>query len=174
MNHSYIPLDQYRRKWIFNHKDLPVSDQDKAAILPLDQKSAMEVWNRWISNKSSCAEDFTKGDWASRSSTWHQTEYWQSHWDSEDNSLPEPLAEFIDWPADALYISVMKVSGDPNMLGSLRPELEMLSVFRRWSLTDKPQTQASRLVQSGWQLQNGPTRIVLTSIQSTIKPLSVH
>ncbi|GGZ45141.1 MULTISPECIES: DUF2947 domain-containing protein [Shewanella] len=101
MNHSYIPLDQYRRKWIFNHKDLPVSDLDKTAILPLDQKSAMEVWNRWISNKSSCAEDFTKGDWASRSSTWHQTEHWQSHWDSEDNSLPEPLADFIDWPADA-------------------------------------------------------------------------
>ena len=45
MAHTYIPLDTYRRKWIFNHKDLPVSDDDKTVILPLTDKSAMLVWN---------------------------------------------------------------------------------------------------------------------------------
>ncbi|MCE9686660.1 MULTISPECIES: DUF2947 domain-containing protein [Shewanella] len=101
MTHTYIPLDLYRRKWIFNHKDLPVTDQDKCAIRPLDEKSAMGVWNQWISNKSSRAEQFTKGDWAAKVDAWQQTEHWQSAWDSEDAGLPEPLAAFIPWPDDA-------------------------------------------------------------------------
>ena len=100
MAHTYIPLDTYRRKWIFNHKDLPVSDEDKTGILPLTDKSAMLVWNQWISNKSSRDEQFTQGDWAAKANAWVKTDHWQSAWDSEDNSLPEMLAEFIQWPED--------------------------------------------------------------------------
>ena len=100
MTHTYIPLDEYRRKWIFNHKDLPVNDDDKSRILPLTEKSAMEVWNKWISNKSSRAEFFTKGDWAAKATAWTKTEHWQTAWDSEDNALPETLAELIQWPLD--------------------------------------------------------------------------
>ncbi|SQH77587.1 conserved protein of unknown function [Shewanella benthica] len=36
MAHTYILLEQYQRKWIFNHKDLPVTYEDKAFIKPLD------------------------------------------------------------------------------------------------------------------------------------------
>ncbi|QYJ79852.1 DUF2947 domain-containing protein [Shewanella acanthi] len=100
MAHTYIPLENYRRKWIFNHKDLPVSDEDKTHILPLTDKSAMQVWNQWISNKSSCAEQFTKGDWAAKATAWTETAHWQSAWDSEDNSLPETIAAHIQWPDD--------------------------------------------------------------------------
>jgi hypothetical protein len=100
LTHTYIPLAQYRRKWIFNHQDLPVCDADKQAILPLTEKSAMEVWNKWISNKSSRAEQFSKGDWPAKASAWSKTDHWQSSWDSEANELPEPLAQFIQWPAD--------------------------------------------------------------------------
>lgn len=58
---THLPsLEQYKRKWIFNHKDLPVSEADKALIKPLDQKSSMEVWNKWISNRSSRSEQFAK------------------------------------------------------------------------------------------------------------------
>ena len=95
MAHTYIPLETYRRKWIFNHKDLPVTDEDKAHILPLTDKSAMEVWNQWISNKSSRAEQFTKGDWAAKADAWTETDDWQSVWDSEESSLPAMLADFI-------------------------------------------------------------------------------
>ena len=98
MAYTYIPLETYRRKWIFNHKDLPVTDEDKAYILPLTDKSAMDVWNQWISNKSSCAEQFTKGDWAAKANAWTKTDHWQGVWDSEDSDLPVMLAEFIQWP----------------------------------------------------------------------------
>ncbi|GIU03350.1 DUF2947 domain-containing protein [Shewanella morhuae] len=100
MAHTYIPLETYCRKWIFNHKDLPVTDEDKAHILPLTNKSAMEVWNQWISNKSSRAEQFTKGDWAAKADAWTETDDWQSVWDSEESSLPAMLADFIKWPDD--------------------------------------------------------------------------
>jgi len=100
LTHSYIPLDQYRRKWIFNHKDLPVSDEDKALIRPLDDKSAMAVWKALVSNQSSHAEQFGKGDWQTRAKTWVKTDFWQAAWDSEAAELPQNLAEFIHWPDD--------------------------------------------------------------------------
>ncbi|MCE9679245.1 DUF2947 domain-containing protein [Shewanella sp. AS1] len=102
MAHTYIPLQAYKRKWIFNHKDLPVSEEDQALIKPLDQKSSMEVWNKWISNKSSRTEQFTKGDWAAKGDTWIETDHWQSAWDSEAPELPELLANHIDWAEDTL------------------------------------------------------------------------
>ncbi|MGL5408318.1 MAG: DUF2947 domain-containing protein [Shewanella sp.] len=98
MAHTYIPLETYRRKWIFNHKDLPVTPEDKAQIRPLTEKSAMTVWTQWISNKSSRAEQFTKGDWAAKADAWSITDHWQSAWDSDDNHLPDMLADFIQWP----------------------------------------------------------------------------
>ena len=97
MAHTYIPLEQYQRKWIFNHKDLPVTDEDKAFIKPLDQKGAMEIWNKWISNRSSSAEQFSKGDWAAKDTAWVEADDWQSAWDSEDPALPEMFAAHFDW-----------------------------------------------------------------------------
>ena len=69
-------MENYRRKWIFNHKDIPVSDQDLKLIKPLDDKSAMQLWNRWISNKSNCPERFSKGDWPARAKAWSKTDNW--------------------------------------------------------------------------------------------------
>ncbi|WP_299495037.1 DUF2947 domain-containing protein [uncultured Shewanella sp.] len=102
MSHTYIPLAQYTRKWIFNHKDLPVSEEDKNKIQPLDQKSAMQVWNQWISNKSTRSEQFAKGDWGAKQDAWKETDHWQSAWDSEIPTLPDTLADFIDWPSNAI------------------------------------------------------------------------
>ncbi|ABO23185.1 DUF2947 domain-containing protein [Shewanella loihica] len=97
MAHTYIPLEQYKRKWIFNHKDLPVTDEDKACIKPLDQKSSMTVWNQWVSNKSSRSEQFAKGDWAAKGDAWQETDHWQSAWDSDSPALPELFQNHFDW-----------------------------------------------------------------------------
>ncbi len=102
MTHTYIPLEQYTRKWIFNHKDLPVTDDDKSQIKPLVQKSSMEVWNKWISNKSSRSEQFSKGEWAAKGDAWIETDHWQSAWDSESPELPELISNHIDWSDDTL------------------------------------------------------------------------
>ncbi|QFU23537.1 DUF2947 domain-containing protein [Shewanella eurypsychrophilus] len=101
-NNTYISLEQYTRKWIFNHKDLPVTDEDKAFIKPLDQKGSMQVWNKWISNRSSRTEQFSKGDWAAKGDVWTETDDWQSAWDSEDPALPEMFAAHFDWADDAV------------------------------------------------------------------------
>lgn len=100
MSHTYIPLDQYKRKWIFNHKDLPVSDEDKALILPLTEKSAMQVWNNLISDKCPTPDKFSKGDWPAKPKAWSKSDEWQSAWDSDEPELPLALAEFIQWPGD--------------------------------------------------------------------------
>ncbi len=102
MANTYIPLEQYRRKWIFNHKDLPVTDEDKAFIKPLDQKGAMEVWSKWISNRSSRTEQFSKGDWAAKDQAWVETDEWQSAWDSEEPALPDIFVTHFDWADDTL------------------------------------------------------------------------
>ncbi len=102
LTHTYIPLDEYPRKWIFNHHQLPVDEQDKAWIKPLSQKSAMQVWQQLISTKSVSPEFFHKEDWPMKPKTFKATDEWQSVWDSDDNSLPSMLAEFIEWPDDTL------------------------------------------------------------------------
>lgn len=100
MDTSYIPLAQYKKRWIFNHKDLPVSDEDKTGILPLDEKSSMLVWKRWISNRSSHYEQFSKGDWAAKEKNWVETDNWQSAWDSNEAELPELWANHFNWSDD--------------------------------------------------------------------------
>jgi hypothetical protein len=100
VGHTYISFENYKRKWIFNHKDLPVSETDKVMIKPLSDKSAMEVWNKWISNKSSRAEQFAKGDWPVKQDAWSATEHWQAAWDASDNALPEAIIEHIQWSDD--------------------------------------------------------------------------
>ncbi|RLV59623.1 DUF2947 family protein [Parashewanella curva] len=98
MTASYIPLERYKRKWIFNNHEIPVSEQEKQLIKPLTEKSSMELWNRFISNKSNHSEQFTKGDWGARSNSWKKADTWQTAWDSQDNNLPLLIAEDINWP----------------------------------------------------------------------------
>lgn len=102
LKHQYIPLAQYQRKWIFNHKDLPVNELDKPLIKPLTQQSAMKVWDQLISNKCSTPDQLTKGDWPSNNRCWTKTINWMEPWESDDSALPETIAEFIQWPAESL------------------------------------------------------------------------
>ena len=102
MNLSYIPLTEYRRKWIFNHNEIPVSDDDKNEIKPLTEKSAMLIWNKLISNKSIRPDLISKGDWAARSNSWKKEGLWQSAWDCDEPQLPEPIPESIEWNDDVI------------------------------------------------------------------------
>ncbi|MCL2918338.1 DUF2947 domain-containing protein [Shewanella litorisediminis] len=98
MQTSHIPLEQYRRKWIFNNKDLPVSDDDKACIYPLDEKSAMAVWKQLVSDKASASEHFSKADWGGRPKSWVKSDIWQDAWDCDEAALPPVVAAHFEWP----------------------------------------------------------------------------
>ncbi len=43
---SYLPLDQYQRKWIFTHASMPVPEADLAQIKPMEPLRAAQFGRR--------------------------------------------------------------------------------------------------------------------------------
>lgn len=101
---TYIPLEQYPKAWIFRHRDMPVSDEDMLEIKPLTEARAEQIWAQHISRQGTHPDHFAKGDWAADESNWFAIELWQSAWDSDNENLPEVLADHLkDWD-DAITI----------------------------------------------------------------------
>ncbi|CAH0992682.1 hypothetical protein SIN8267_02815 [Sinobacterium norvegicum] len=94
---NYIPFDEYKKAWVFRHRDLPVSAEDLAAIKPMTPQRSSEVWGLNISELSTEPDHFTNGDWAAAKKTWKVNDRWQEAWDSEESTLPEAVLENIDW-----------------------------------------------------------------------------
>lgn len=94
---SYLPVEQYKRAWIFRHKDLPISDEDLAQIKPLTEARAEQVWTQQISTHCNHPSLFNADDWASKSQTWLETDHWQQRWESDESALPDTLAEHLQW-----------------------------------------------------------------------------
>ncbi|WP_417225535.1 DUF2947 domain-containing protein [Amphritea sp.] len=94
---SYLPVEQYKRAWIFRHKDLPISDEDLAQIKPLTEARAEQVWTQQISTQCNHPSLFGADDWANKSHTWLETDHWQQRWESDNEALPELLAEHLQW-----------------------------------------------------------------------------
>ena len=90
---NYIPLSEYKKAWIFRHRDLPLSAEDLEQIKPMTEKRAAEVWTQNVSRQSTHYTHFCKGDWAGQGNTWEASGSWQGAWDSDDMALPEELAD---------------------------------------------------------------------------------
>ena len=99
---NYIPLEAYKRAWIFRHKDLPVSEADLDEIKPLSEARAEQVWRQQISQESNHPEFFYDDDWANKNPTWQETFPWQNRWESDEADMPEPLLEHLDWDDNTL------------------------------------------------------------------------
>ncbi|WP_417594312.1 DUF2947 domain-containing protein [Oceanospirillum sp.] len=93
---SYIDLDTYSKRWIFRHKDLPITAEDLAAIKPMTTERSAQLWQSQISQKSSDHSFFQKDDWAGNSKTWLEIGPWQQAWDSSSNDLPELMQQHFD------------------------------------------------------------------------------
>ncbi|CED71682.1 DUF2947 domain-containing protein [Aliivibrio wodanis] len=100
---SYLPLDEYNRKWIFTHQSMPVDDEVLPLIKPFTQAKSAQVWNDFISANSPTADHFGSKEWPMKKSSWSNEIDWQHRWDSDNESLPEEVLEFIDW-ADEVTI----------------------------------------------------------------------
>ncbi len=100
---NYIPLQDYKKAWIFRHKELPVSADDLEQIKPMTARRAEQLWDLNISQESTHPSEPAEGDWMLAGDVW-QPDFgnWESCWDSEDNSLPELLAEHLDWDDQTL------------------------------------------------------------------------
>ncbi len=49
---SYLPLEQYQRKWIFTHQSMPVPEQDLEQIKPMSPMRAAQFWKENLSLKA--------------------------------------------------------------------------------------------------------------------------
>lgn len=48
---NYISLDDYKKAWVFRHKDIPVSDIDAANIKPMTSERAAVLWTTMVSRE---------------------------------------------------------------------------------------------------------------------------
>jgi len=98
---NYLPLDQYPKAWIFRHRDLPVTEEDKLLIKPLTESRAEQIWREHISRGCSHPEHFAENDWAAKDANWLEKDFWQSAWDSNKADLPELMDEYFKgWAPD--------------------------------------------------------------------------
>lgn len=96
MNH--IELDTYSRKWIFNHKSLPIPAETLAKIKPFGKNRAGQLWGQLISSQCNFTDQFSKGDWAYNQNNWPQQANWQDAWDDDDIvDLPPEVLTHLDW-----------------------------------------------------------------------------
>lgn len=101
---NYIPLEDYRYRWFFSHKDLPVAPADLLKIKPIANDSALQIWQQIISKRANHSELFHKDDWPKLSQTWLQTEQWQPAWESDESDLPDSVLDALNWePETVVY-----------------------------------------------------------------------
>ncbi len=97
---SYLPLDDYQRKWIFTHQSMPVPEEDLAQIKPMTQLRAAQYWKENLSSQSPDAERFSSQDWPSKAGSWSNEVDWMAEWESDDEALPQAVLDHIDWQDD--------------------------------------------------------------------------
>ena len=99
---NYTPINEYRYLWFYQHKDMPVPEEDLVQIKPLSAIRASEIWTLNISKDSLDASALAQDDWANKADTWLEKGFWQGAWDSDAEALPELLAEFIQWEGNSI------------------------------------------------------------------------
>lgn len=97
---SYLPLDQYQRKWIFTHQSMPVPEQDLVHIKPMSQARAAQFWLENISAQSPDSERLSSQDWPRKAGSWINEISWMKEWEGDDESLPVDILAHIDWQND--------------------------------------------------------------------------
>ena len=94
---NYTTVDELKNAWIFKHKSLPISDNDKAKIKPMTANRAKVLWDSNISKQVDHPDFFKKGDWAENGSSWLDNGKWETIWDGDDGQLPEAILQHLNW-----------------------------------------------------------------------------
>ncbi|MCW8332922.1 DUF2947 domain-containing protein [Vibrio sp. SCSIO 43135] len=97
---SYLPLDEYQRKWIFTHQSMPIPEHDLAQIKPMSEARAAQLWKENISAQSPDSERFSSSDWPSKESNWPDSVDWMANWEDDELGLPEEVLNHLDWQDD--------------------------------------------------------------------------
>ncbi|HHX8343471.1 TPA: DUF2947 domain-containing protein [Vibrio alginolyticus] len=97
---SYLPLDEYQRKWIFMHQSMPVPEEDLAFIKPMSQARSAQFWKENISAQSPDMDRLSSQDWPMNEANWSETVDWMAAWESDDPDMPAEAEAHIDWQDD--------------------------------------------------------------------------
>ncbi|NAX21808.1 DUF2947 domain-containing protein [Vibrio sp. V39_P1S14PM300] len=97
---SYLPLDQYQRKWIFTHQSMPVASDDLEWIKPMTQARSAQLWKDNISAQSPDSERLSASDWPQKESNWVGEVDWMLAWEDDEAGLPAEILAHLDWQDD--------------------------------------------------------------------------
>ncbi len=97
---SYLPLQQYPRKWIFTHQSLPVADDALAQIKPMTPARSAQFWQENISRESPDMDRLSSQDWPSAHKSWSEETPWMEAWESDNSELPADILDYLDWQDD--------------------------------------------------------------------------
>ena len=152
---SYLPLDQYQRKWIFTHNSMPVSEQDLVQIKPMSQARSAQFWIENISAQSPDSERLSSQDWPRKKDSWISNTSWMSEWESDDESMPQLILDHIDWQDDVtVYLCYEKY----NVI-----ETKWVTFKKHWKnflfYDDGPILLGRRRSQALWFNSNGQVKL---------------
>ncbi len=94
---NYIPLENFKYAWVFNHKSMPLEANDKAQIKVMAEQRASVLWDSFISKTADHPDFFKTGDWPYDKNTWCDNGKWQGIWESNEAQLPSMIAQHIQW-----------------------------------------------------------------------------
>ncbi|WP_352297857.1 DUF2947 domain-containing protein [Pseudoalteromonas sp. 20-MNA-CIBAN-0454] len=97
---NYITLDDYKKAWVFRHKDMLVSADDAANIKPMSLERAAVLWTTMVSREFDHPDFFDKTDWCGQDESYSQEVNWESAWENGDEQLPEAILAHLDWQAN--------------------------------------------------------------------------
>jgi len=97
---SYLSIEEYSRKWIFNHSSMPVPKEVQKLLKPMTQSRSAQFWKDNISSTSPDADRLASGDWPMNESNWLDYVDWMEEWESDLEVLPQQIIEHIDWQDD--------------------------------------------------------------------------
>lgn len=152
---SYIPFEDYTRKWIFSHASMPVDAAHLEFIKPLSQAKAAQIWLDNVSRSSPDSQRLAKEDWPLKANCWQETVNWMAQWEEDGDAMPDALSAHFDWQDDVtVYFCYDKYQAIETQWW----------VFRRyWKnflfYDDGPILLGRRRKQTAWFFDNGDVKL---------------
>jgi hypothetical protein len=97
---NYISLDEYKKAWVFRHKEMPISHDDIKRIKPMTTERAAVLWSTMVSRIHDHPDFFDTTDWCGLEENFSDDVNWQDAWESAENSLPDEIVEHLGWEAN--------------------------------------------------------------------------
>lgn len=94
---NYIALDDFKKAWVFRHKDLPIDEQDLALIKPMSAARSATLWSTMVSNEKDHPDFFVPSEWTGDPKSWQESVSWEQPWEAGVELLPDVFVDFLEW-----------------------------------------------------------------------------